>query len=255
MMPGNLFRLELASAFADRRRTALRIGLTVLLGLPFVLVDMPVRAQAAGIMMVVLFTSFFGAAVGHAKFLGDQRFARLILLPTSRRLLWLDLILASGLARLLPTGTILIFYLLVNARSVTVGAVTGLFGLLCASVVLLTLLGIATGRLARNNQEVHLFGALAVVVLACICGVTPLPDRLTGLVAAMAWNPVARLNAVLTDMANGLAPASSGELLFATLALVGFMGTAVLRWTAGGTGSADKRAQPKKVDTQETLRR
>ncbi|MHC4508737.1 MAG: hypothetical protein ACYTAO_07230 [Planctomycetota bacterium] len=235
MMPGNLFRLELASAFAGPRRTALRIGLTILLGLPFVLVDMPVRAQAAGIMMVILFTSFFGAAVGHAKLLADQRWARLILLPTSRPLLWLDLVLASVLARLLPTATVLTFYLLVNARSVTVGALTGLLGLLCASVVLLTLLGIATGKLARNNQEVHLFGALAVVILACICGITPLPQRLAGVVAAMAWNPVAQLNVVLTGVANGSAPARSAELVLATLVLVGFMATAVLRWIAGRT--------------------
>jgi hypothetical protein len=235
MMPGNLFRLELASAFAGRRRTALRIGLTILLGLPFVLVDMPLRAQAAGIMMVILFTSFFGAAVAHVKLLIDQRFARLIVLPMPKPLLWLDLVLASSLARLVPTTTILMLYLLVNARSVSVNILTGLFGLLCASVVLLTLLGIVIGRLAGNNQQVHLFGALAVVVLACLCGITPIPQRLAGVVGALAWNPVARLNVILTQVANGTAPARSTELIFATFVLVGFIVATIQRWVAGGT--------------------
>lgn len=234
MMPGNLLRLELASAFAGRRKTALRIGLTILLGLPFVLVDMPVRAQSAGIVMVILFTSFFGAAVRHVKLLTDQRFARLTLLPASRPLVWLDLVLASALARLLPAATVLTCYLLVHAQSIAAGAVAGLFGLLCASVVLLTLLGIAIGRLARNNQEVHLFGALAVVILACICGVTPLPQRLAGIAAAVAWNPVARLNVVLIQVANGSAAARSVEAVVATLVLVGFMATVALRWIQGG---------------------
>jgi len=246
MMPGNLFRLELASAFAERRRIAFRIGLTVLLALPFVLVDMPVRAQAAGIMMVILFTSFFGAAVGHAKLLNDQRFARLILLPTSRPFLWLDLVLASVMARLLPTTTVLMFYLLVNMQGITVGVLTGLLGFLCSSVVLLTLLGIATGKLARNNQEVHLFGALAVAVLACICGVMPVPQRLAGVLAAVAWNPVARMNVVLTQVANGSVPVHSVELVFATLVLVGFIATAILRWIAGGTWSANRNEQEQK---------
>jgi hypothetical protein len=234
MMPGNLFRLELAAAFADRRRTALRIGLTLLLALPFVLVDMPARAQTAGIMMVILFTSFFAAAVRHAKLMADLRLARLALLPTWRPLLWLDIVLASVVARLLPTGIVLTCYLLVHGRDVTVGVVTGLLGLLCASVGLLTLLGIATARLARSNQEVHLFGALAVVVLACICGITPLPQRLEGFVALVAWNPVARLHIILAGLANDPAPVSSTESLFATLVLAGFVATAVLRWLSGG---------------------
>lgn len=240
MKPGNLFRLELAAAFADRRRTALRIGLTLLLALPFVLVDMPVRAQAAGIIMVILFTSFFGAAVRHAKLRADQRLARLTLLPTWRPLLWLDLVLASGLARLLPTAIVLTCYLLVHGRNVTIGFLTGLFGLLCASVVLLTLLGMATAKLARNNQEVHLFGALAVVILACICGITPLPQRLEGFVSVVAWNPVARLHVVLTGLADGPAARSSAESLLAALVLAGFVVTAALRWLSGGVRSSEK---------------
>jgi len=234
MMPGNLFRMELASAFAERRRTVLRIGLTLLLGLPFVLVDMPVRAKTAGIMMVILFTSFFGAAVGHAKLLADQRFARLTLLPIPRVLLWLDLVLASALSRLLPTGTVLAFYLFINARSVSAGSLAGLFGLLCASVVFLTLLGIATGKLARNNQEVHLLGALAVVILACFCGITPLPPRLAGIAAAMSWNPVTNLNIVLTQAANISTSTHAAEPIFAIIVLIGFVAIAVIRWIAGG---------------------
>jgi ABC-type Na+ efflux pump permease subunit len=107
--------------------------------------------------------------------------------------------------------------------------------LLCASVVFLTLLGIATGKLARNNQEVHLLGALAVVILACLCGITPLPPRLSGVVAALSWNPVAHLNIVLNQAANVSTSTRAPESIFAVIALVGFIATAILRWTAGST--------------------
>ncbi|MBW8038556.1 MAG: hypothetical protein FVQ85_00990 [Planctomycetes bacterium] len=234
MMPGNLFRLELAAAFADRRRIVLRVSVSVLLGLPFILVDMPPNVKAAGIVMVILFTSFFGAAVGHAKLRADLRFDRLALLPTRRALLWLDLILASALARLGPTSIVLAGFLLINGQSLTARAVVVLFGLFCSSVVLLTLLGIGIGRIARNNGEVHLFGALAAGILACISGVTPLPRRLSWLAATMAWNPVARLHAMLTKLATGSIAVGLTELTFVSLMLGGIAVIVVLRWISGG---------------------
>lgn len=234
MMPGNLFRLELSAAFADRRRTALRIGICLLLALPFILVDMPVNVKARGIVMVVLFTSFFGAAVGHARLRADMRFARLTLLPTPRVLLWLDLVLTSALARLVPTTVVLACFIFINGQSLTARAVVVLFGLFCCAVVLLTLLGIGTGRIARNNGEVHLFGALAAVILACISGITPLPQKLTWLAGTMAWNPVARLHVMLTGLATGPTAVSLTELAFASFMLGCIVLVVILRWISGG---------------------
>ena len=138
-------------------------------------------------------------------------------------------------ARFLPTAIILTLFLLVNVRNVGVVTLAGIYGFLCASLVLLTLLGIATGKLARNNQEVHLYGALAVVILAFVCGITPHPEKLAGIVEVMAWNPVSRLSIVLTQAATGSTSYNSVELIFSTSVLVGIVAIAILRWIAGGT--------------------
>jgi len=193
MMPGNVFRLQLAAAFADRRRVILRICVIALLAMPFVLVKMPPRAQAAGIVMVVLLTGFFGAATGHARLRSDSRLALLMLLPTPGVLLWLDLILTSALTRLTPAAVVITGFALVNGRNLTPAALIAIFGLLCGSLILVTVLGMGTGRLARSNGEVHLFGAMACGILAFVSGVTPIPEKLRWLTATATFNPIARL--------------------------------------------------------------
>lgn len=234
MMPGNVFRLQLAAAFADTRHIILRIGVSALLAMPFIFIGMPARAQAAGIVMVILFTGFFGAAVGHARLRTDSRLARLTLLPTSRGILWLDLVMASALTRLAPVAVVLAGFVIVNGQGVTPASLVGVFGLLCASLVLLTLLGMGAGRLARSNGEVHLFGALACGLLAFVSGITPVPERLTWLSTATAWNPIACLLAALTRLASGPASMPRAELVFASLALSALVVIATMRWISGG---------------------
>lgn len=238
MMPGNLFRLELAAAFANRRRMVLRIGVSVLLAMPFIFVDMPGRAQAAGIVMVILFTGFFGAAVGHARLRSDLRFARLTLLPVSRWVLWLDLALASTLARFAPVAVVVGGFVIVNGRGVTAGCVVGLGGLLCTSLFVLTLLGMGTGKLARSNGEVHLFGALVCGGLAFVSGVVPVPEKMAWLSTTFPWNPIARLLAMLIRLGDGSGDAVGGELVFALSGLIAIVATAILRWISGGMAGA-----------------
>jgi hypothetical protein len=240
MMPGNLFRLQLLAFFGDRRHMSLRIGVSALLALPFILIGMPPHAQAAGIVMVILFTGFFGAAIGHARLRSDLRLARLVLLPTSRNLLCLDLVLASTFARLAPAMVILGGFVAVNAKSVTPASLIGLLGLLCGSLVLLTLLGMGTGRLARSNGEVHLFGALACGLIAFLSGVAPLPERLTWLAATTAWNPIARLLAALTRLASSPASAPRVEFAVASLTLGVVAVLAISRWFSGGMRQIEK---------------
>jgi hypothetical protein len=234
MMPGNVFRLQLTAAFADTRHIILRICVSALLAMPFIFVGMPARAQAAGIVMVILFTGFFGAAVGHARLRTDLRFARLMLLPTSRGVLWLDLVLASTLSRLAPAVIVLSGFVLVNGRDVMPASIISLFGLLCSSLVLLTLLGMGTGRLARSNGEVHLFGALACGALALVSGVAPLPEKVMWLTAATAWNPIARLLTAITRLASGSASVPRAELAIASFVLGAVTVAAILRWISGG---------------------
>lgn len=241
MMPGNVFRLQLASAFADRRRTILRICISVLLAMPFILVHMPARAKAAGIVMVILFTGFFGAAVGHARLRFDSRLARLMLLPAPRALLWLDLVLASALSRLAPVAIVVLGFVLVNAQALDPAGLIALLGLLCGSLILVTMFGMATGRLARSNGEVHLFGALVCVMLAFVSGVAPIPDRLSWLTATMAFNPIARLLSALTRPAAEPAQQSSAEFIFALLFLALIAIASVLRWFADSLAQKNRK--------------
>ena len=234
MMCGNVFRLQLTCAFADTRRIMLRIGVSALLAMPFMFVGMPARAQAAGIVMVILFTGFFGAAVGHARLRADLRFTRLTLLPTSRGILWLDLVLASVLTRFAPVVVVLTGFVIVNGQGVTPAHLIGLLGLLCACLLLLTLLGMGTGRISRSNGEVHLFGALACGVIAFASGITPVPEKLTWLSTAAAWNPIACLLAALTRLASEPGPVPRAELVFASLALAATTVIAAHRWISGG---------------------
>jgi hypothetical protein len=240
MMPGNLFRLQILATLGDRRHLILRIGISFLLAMPFIFVAMPARAKAAGIVMVILFTSFFGAAVGHARLRADMRLARLMLLPTSRAIVWLDLVLASTLSRLVPAVIVLSGFVLINGQSMVPASIINLFGLLCSSLILLTLLGMGTGSLARSNGEVHLFGALVCAMIAFISGVTPLPERLLWLEALTAINPIGRLLSFLTNMGNGIIYLSNVELVFASLISAAVIFTVIMRWISGGMNKTEK---------------
>lgn len=246
MMPGNLFRLQLADTFANRRRFALRVGVSALLALPFIFVAMPPHAQAAGIVMVVLFTSFFGTAVAHVHLRDDRRLERLTLLPIPRWALWLDLVLASVLSRFVPTAVVIAGFVLVNGKSLTIASLVTLAGLLCTTLLLLTVLGIAVASRVRSNAEVHLFGALTVGILAPLSGLTPLPDRLAPLAAATAFNPIARLLAALVRTTTTHATVPPTEITFASLVFTTVVTVAILRWIAGARGA------PKEFDTAPT---
>lgn len=219
MMPDNLFRLQLAAAIGDRRQVVLRIAISTLLALPFLVVAMPARAQAAGIVMVILFTGFFGAAVSHTHFRRDLRLARLLLLPMPRWGLWTDLVLSSALTRLAPALVVLTGFVIVHHRDVTTIALIDLTGLLCGTLLLLSLLGMATGRLARSTGEVHLLAAPAAAILALVSGVIGVPDRLTWLTTIMHWNPIARLLAALEQLTAGPVDVPAAELIFSSTVL------------------------------------
>lgn len=240
MMPGNIFLLQLVADLGDRRRVFLRIAVSVLLAMPFILIGMPAHAQATGIVMVILFTGFFGTAVAHARLRADLRFSRLKMLPISLCEIWLDLILSSVLVRLVPIMVVLFGFIIVNGHGVTILSVVAILGLLCISLMLLTILGMGIGRLARSNGEVHLFGALVCVVVAFISGVTPLPERLDWLKTAMALNPISRLLAALSKMADGSASTPRIEFLFASLVIAAVSVTALSRWISGSKFNIDK---------------
>jgi hypothetical protein len=242
MMLGNLFRMELACALGDRRRVLLRTGVSVLLALPFIFVAMPPQVKAGGLTMVILFTGFFGAAVHHARLRSDLRLARLYALPTRRGVVWLDLALSSMLARLVPALAVLACFVSANSVHPSIRDMAGVAGLLCAALLLLTLCGMAVGRLAQSNGEVHLFGGLAAGILAFVSGIAPLPERLGWLAATTSWNPIAQLLAALKALAVEQPAVDFRVLVAAVLTLVGVMAVAAQRWVSGGAGAIFKSA-------------
>jgi len=139
------------------------------------------------------------------------------------------------LMRLGPSSVVLAAFAAVNGRHATASDLLDLAGLLCAALMLLTLLGLGAGRLARDNAEVHLFGALATGMLAVLSGVAPLPERLARLTGGMAWNPIARLLMALDRLATGRTAAPAAELVFSSVVLGAVVAAAILRWMSGGT--------------------
>ncbi len=191
----------------------------MLLAMPFILVDMPPRAKAGGLVMVIVFTAFFGAAVGHVRLREDRFLERLSMLPISRVSLIVDLLLASVVARGGQAAAILVVFVFINSSVMRFDILILLAGLLCGTLVLLTLFGMGIARLARNNAEVHLFGALAVGILASVSGAIPVPDRMVSLTKAFSWNPINRFVVVLTGISTGSLEISLMEVVSASLVL------------------------------------
>lgn len=233
MMAGNLFRLQLTEAFSNRRLVIFRIAITALLALPFILVGMPARVQAGGIVMVILFTSFFGAAVSFARLIAEKRLERLMLLPTSHGLIWFDLVFSSAFLRLIPVVVVLAGFIAVNGKGITPTSLISVAGMLCMSLLLLTLLGMGAGWLSRSNGEVHLFGAIICTILAVVSGIMPLPEKLKFLAITKSWNPIARLLTTLIELANGDAVISEMELVLTSIILIILAALTLQRWASG----------------------
>lgn len=201
MTPANVFQLEIADALGDRRSGALRVGLALLLGSPFVLADMPAAVRAAGLSILIMFVSFFGAAVGQVRRRADGLQERLRLLPLSPRTVVIDSVLAGAAFDLIQVGPLLVLDALVHASTARLSTIVYVAGVLCVSVLLLNALGVLLGASLRGNAEVHLAGALCVGCIAASSGVVPLPARLERLGAWTAiWNPMTRLKLALSGL-------------------------------------------------------
>ena len=202
MNPGNLFRLELSATFGNRRLLVKRLALPVLLGLPFTFAAMPAHARIAGITMIVLFTAFFGAAVGIVRRRNDGILMRLRLLPIHPVLVWADLVLASTAIDMIQTFPLLLLHGLVHGVFVDAGYFAGLVGVFALTVLCLNIWGALLAYFMESNAEVHLIGALAVGLVAFGSGLMPAPARLVPLIAFLKpWNPVA----LFADGLGGLA--------------------------------------------------
>ncbi len=213
MNPVNVFQLELFSAFSKPRTVLMRLGVAFLAGLPFVMIAMPVRIKVAGLIMLTVFISFFGAAVGLVRSRNEDRLTRLRILPIPDWLILGDLVLANTVIDFLQMGPLLCLFLLLNSIHFEVVAIIALTGSFIAVMLFLNLLGIVLGWAMRSNPEVHLTAGIGVGVLAFFSGLFPVPDRAEGLIQAVsAVNPVAWLTNLLESIATGAETGSAFEL-------------------------------------------
>ena len=233
MMPLNLFRLQLMDTLTGRSRLAVRFGVTLLLALPFILVKMPTAAKTSGVVMVILFTSFFGTAIAHARLCEDGRFSRLRMLPIPTSLLWLDLTLAYAVGRLVPAGILLAGFIIINAGHVPPTAWAYTVSLLCIAVLTLVALATLIGHLCRSNGQVHLVSALTCGVIASVSGIIPAAPRLSSLTAVLDVNPLYQLQHTLSDMIEAAATISSLKSIIYFIIMAVFIFVIILRWIAG----------------------
>jgi hypothetical protein len=197
MRASNVFQIELASTLAKKRSLAMKLGFTLILGFPFVFVDMPAEIQVMGLMMLLLFTSFFGAAVAVARRNNGGLIARLRQLPLSLPTIMGDLLLSEALVDLVQMGIVIALFLWIRGSVTSASAYLVSFGSLTLAVLVLNFLGLLLGLGMRSNAEVHLVSALSLGAIALVSAIFPLPPRLLWLSTGSSWNPVALLAAKL----------------------------------------------------------
>lgn len=219
MMPANVFQLELASTFADRRSLLLRLGVPPLLALPMIASAMPVEIQASAILVLLLFPTFLGAAVATARRRGEGQWRQLAILPMPRWRVHADFVLASAAVDLLQMAGVIALFAVAHARFGGWAQAAAVAGWLCAAVLLLNVLGLLVGWAGRSSGEVHLVGALAVGVLALLSGLFGAPPRLEPIVRIIsAYSPLWRLRRALAALAAPTAAPTASELAVALAA-------------------------------------
>jgi len=190
-MASNVFQLEIAAALAGRRSMMIRLGFTWLLGLPFILVDMPLRVKVSGLSVIIIFIAFFGAAVTYVRRKTEGKLERLKILPIPGWRITGDMILAGALMDCIQMFLLLLLFFMTLDVPVTFVAVLKITGLFITSVLLFNLLGILLALTVKDNSEVHLFGVLGAILLAFLSGLFPVSERLQPMTdLAGACNPL-----------------------------------------------------------------
>lgn len=227
--PGTVFRLELAAALAGPRAVAVRLGVTLLLGAPFLVVSMPARGRTAGLTLLVAFTALFGAVVGRSRRREDGREERLRLLPLAPWSVAADTCLAGAVVDLAQVAPLVAASAVLTPGPRGPGGWLALGAALVLAVAALNGLGYGVARLVRSNAEAHLYGALAVGLVALTAGVVPTPARLAPWLAAVApWNPLHPLAAALGPGPAGLpAPAAAAVVIVFAVLCAARLGVAV----------------------------
>jgi len=213
----------------------MRLGLAFLVGAPFVFVRMPPRIQVAGLVTLVIFTTFFGAAVGMTRARAEGRLARLSLLPIPRWKALADIVLSNAVIDMLQTAPLLSLFILINGSDVKPAILIPLTGFYCATIFLLNMIGVLVGWVMKSNPEVHLIGGISVGIVVFISGLFPTPERIARPIAFIApWNPVSELARLLEQAVEGVQSAGAMESWFGAMILIAAAGLLVGRFFSGG---------------------
>jgi hypothetical protein len=209
--------MEILNAVSKPRTLFLRVGLTLLLGLPFVLAPMPLRVRVSGLLMLILFTGLFGAAVSRVRRRTDGRLEIVRLLPLRPAVAFLDFALAGAAVDVLQTGPLLALFFLLHAKAPSLALLVATTALFVAVALILNLAGLALGTILETNAEVHLAGALTVALLAFASGLIPAPERIRAVLEALqAMNPLTLLAKVLSTAPVSSSIAAPGGVAIST---------------------------------------
>lgn len=231
MKPSNLFQMETASLLASKRALCIKLAFPLLLGLPFVLVEMPLKARLAGLTVLVVMVAFFGSSVSFVRRRREGRLGRLRVMPLSMGLMMTDILLAGTALDLLRLGTVLGLFVFVHGAHITFQAVVTTAGLFLSALLLLNAMGMVLGYAMQENSEIHLMGALASGAIVFISGTLPVPAPIRSLIEPVApWNPLFLLAEALRGFVEGRGAETSGALVFSSLLL----GSLVFAWIHRG---------------------
>jgi hypothetical protein len=202
----------------------IRLGFTLLVGLPFILISMPTRIKISGLLVLMIFTTFFGSAVSIVRRRTEGHYNKLKLLPIPMWSILSDMVLANGLIDFFQMGILLALFSLVNFNGITLIAALSISGLFIINIFILNIWGILLGHFVRNNSEVHLFGALGVGILAFLSGLFPVHSSLKNIIEIVSsWNTVSILRNNIMGLATESYYCNVPSTIISTLVLIAFL--------------------------------
>jgi len=168
MLPSNLWQVELAKAFANKRSLALKLVFPLFLAGPVIVAAPPAPVTAGVMALLILFIGVFGAAVGLVNERREGIWGRVLISPLSPRRLLVEQVAANAVVDLLQLAPVLFLFV---ARYRPAALETGAL-LACAVSALLTanVLGVLLGTVVSGSGEVHLYAAVLVFLLAALSG-------------------------------------------------------------------------------------
>lgn len=230
MKPANLFQMETASLLASRRTLCIKLAFPLLLSLPFVLLEMPLKARLAGLVILLVMVAFFGSSVAFVRCRRDGRLGRLRVLPVSMGWIMGDLLLAGIVVDLLQMGSVVVLFLFVHGSGITLQGVVTTAGLLAAALLLLNAMGMALGYAMNENSEIHLTGGLVSGVIIFLSGILPVPARIRMMIEPiLTWNPLFLFAENIRTLVDGRGMESTAAFLFPGLLLFALTSALILR--------------------------